>query len=93
MVLTPVYRHVNKQNKKCKCSYFFSILVCEKRRKTLPSAGHKVIKKSGLQQVADHIKSLISEKYVTRRLGKGNIGAAEKYWGVFNFIVFCIFAL
>ena len=41
---------------------FFSILVCEKRRKTLPSAGHKVIKKSGLQQVTDHIKSLISEK-------------------------------
>ena len=52
---------------------FFSILVCEKRRKTLPSAGHKVIKKSGLQQVADHIKSLISKKCVTRRLGKGNI--------------------
>lgn len=41
---------------------FFNILVCEKRRKTLPSAGHKVIKKSGLQQVVDHIKSLISEK-------------------------------
>lgn len=54
-------------------SVFFSILVCEKRRKTLPSAGHKVIKKSGLQQVADHIKSLISKKCVTRRLGKGNI--------------------
>ena len=34
----------------------------KKEKKTLPSAGHKVIKKSGLQQVADHIKSLISEK-------------------------------
>ena len=22
-----------------------------------------------------------------------NLGSAEKYWGVFNFIVFCIFAL
>lgn len=34
----------------------------KKEKKTLPSAGHKVIKKSGLQQVADHIKSLTSEK-------------------------------
>lgn len=34
----------------------------KKEKEILPSAGHKVIKKSGLQQVADHIKSLISEK-------------------------------
>ena len=56
------YQYINKHNKSCRCSYFLVSLCVKKEKKTLPSAGHKVIKKSGLQQVADHIKSLTSEK-------------------------------
>lgn len=42
---------------------FFSIFVCVKKEKKIhPSARRKVINKSGLQQVTDQIKTLISEK-------------------------------